>query len=186
MQTECKLQLLPGRPTNVAGRLPKEVRCYDLLDSLSIYYERIDHEPMATIADCEEVDKLLEVPICKNLFLCNSQKTNFYLFMLPGHKKFDTKQISKQLNTARLSFANETFLEELLDLTPGSVTLLGLMKDIDHKVQLVIDQDVLQEEYIACHPCINTSSIRMKTADVVNILLPHILHNPILVELISP
>ncbi len=175
--------LYEGRPTDETSRLEKEIKCYDLLDSLSIPYYRLDHEPMATIADCEEVDKILGISICKNLFLCNSQRTEFYLFMLPGYKKFDTKQISRQLNTARLSFAKEEYLEELLDLTPGSVTILGLMNDTNNKVRLVMDRDVIKDEYLACHPCINTSSIKLKTSDVLHTLLPYIHHEPVIVEL---
>lgn len=184
MIKKIDMTLYEGRPENDTNRLTKEILCYDLLDSLSIPFERLDHEPMATIADCEEVDKLLGVRICKNLFLCNSQKTKFYLFMLPGDKKFDTKQISKQLQSARLSFASEDYLLTLLDLTPGSVTIMGLMNDPENNVQLVIDKDVISESYFACHPCINTSSIKMKTEDVLQILLPHLHHDPVIVELI--
>lgn len=183
MSKQIDFQLYTGRPENESGRLQKEISCYDLLDSLSIPYHRLDHEPMATIADCDEVDRILEIKICKNLFLCNSQKTKFYLFMLPGEKKFDTKQVSKQLNSPRLSFANEMYLEKILNLTPGSVTIMGLMHDTSNQVQLVIDADLLKESYLACHPNINTSSIRIKTEDVLEKLLPHFQHKPVIVEL---
>jgi len=68
-----------GRPVDLSGRLEKEIRVYDLLDRLEIEYHRVDHEALATMEACQEVDEILGVPMCKNLFLCNAQKTKFYL-----------------------------------------------------------------------------------------------------------
>ena len=154
------MELQKGRPADTAGRLEKEIRTYDLLDRLGVEYERIDHEPAMTMEDCKEVDQLLEAVICKNLFLCNRQKTAFYLLMIPDTKVFHTKDLSAQIGSARLSFAKPEYMEEFLDITPGSVSVMGLMNDKEHRVQLLIDEDVLDGEYIGCHPCINTSSIR--------------------------
>lgn len=164
-------------------RLEKENRTYDLLEELKIPYRRIDHEAAATIEDCNEIDLLLEISICKNLFLCNSQKSKFYLLMISGDKKFKTKDLSSQINSPRLSFAPEEYMEAFLDITPGSVSVLGLMNDTDHRVQLLIDQDLLKDEYVGCHPCINTSSIRIRTSDLIDKILPHIHHEPIYVQL---
>lgn len=166
-----------------SGRLPKEMRVYDLLEQLKIPFTRVDHDVTATIEDCIDVDDLLQTKLCKNLFLCNSQKTNFYLLMLPGSKKFRTADLSKQIQSSRLSFANEVYLERFLDITPGSVSVLGLMNDHDNKVKLLIDREVLDSKYIGCHPCINTSSLKIKTSDLLNILLPFIKHEPIIVDL---
>lgn len=171
------------RPDNMADRLPKEARTYELLDSLGIPYTRIDHDATASIDVCEEVEKLLGIHICKNLFLCNAQKTNFYLLMMPGHKKFKTKNLSKQINSARLSFADDAHMEQYLDITPGSVSILGLANDPENHVQLLIDADVLKDEYIGCHPCINTSSLKIKTADILEKFLPAVHHSYTLVEL---
>ena len=170
------MEIVKGRPLNVKERLKKEVRVYDLLDELDIEYWRIDHEVAQTMEDCEEVDRILDAVICKNLFLCNRQKTAFYLLMIPDTKVFHTKDLSAQIGSARLSFASPEYMEEFLDITPGSVSVMGLMNDKGHRVQLLIDEDVLGGEYIGCHPCINTSSIRLKTKDLVEKVIPAMNH----------
>lgn len=165
------------------GRLAKEMAVYDLLEELHISYERVDHEAAASIEACHNVDKLLGIQICKNLFLCNSQKTAFYLLLMPGKKKFLTKDLSKQIGSARLSFAGAEYMEKFLNITPGSVSIMGLMNDREHQVKLLIDRDVLKEEYLGCHPCINTSSLKLKTADVLEKFLPFTGHDYTVVEL---
>lgn len=177
------LELENGRPRDCSNRIRKEVNTYDFLDQLGIPYQRIDHEAAMTMEACEEIDKALQAQVCKNLFLCNRQETQFYLLLMPGDKKFRTKDISGQLGTARLSFARETYLESFLNLTPGSVSVMGLMNDSENKVQLVIDKDLLAAEEIGCHPCINTSSIKMKVRDLCQIFLPAVHHSPIVVSL---
>lgn len=179
------MELLNGRPADSTGRLEKEIRVYDLLDSLGISYQRVDHEPAMTIEACPDIDKLMGTHMCKNLFLCNRQETDFYLLLMPGDKKFKTKELSSQINTARLSFANETHMEELLDITPGSVSVMGLMNDKDNKVQLLIDEDLLAHPYLGCHPCINTSSLCIKTDDILNTFLPAVQHQPRYVKLLG-
>lgn len=158
------------------GRLPREMAVYGLLKELGISYQRLDHEPMATIEDCQGVDELLGIHMCKNLFLCNSQKTVFYLLMMPGEKKFKTKELSHQIGSARLSFASEEFMEEFLHIQPGAVSVMGLMNDGENRVNLLIDEDVLKEEYLGCHPCVNTASLRLKTEDVIRKFLPYVKH----------
>ena len=165
------------------GRMEKEMRCYALLDSLGIEYRRVDHEHADTIEACEQVEGLLECKICKNLFLTNRQQTDFYLLVMPGEKPFKTKLLSKQIGSARLSFASPEHMEKYLDITPGSVSILGLMNDKGGAVRLLVDSDLLKEEYFGCHPCINTSSLRLKTADVLEKLLPAMGHEPSFVDL---
>lgn len=177
------MELQKGRPADTAGRLEKEIRTYDLLDRLGVEYERIDHEPAMTMEDCKEVDQLLEAVICKNLFLCNRQKTAFYLLMIPDTKVFHTKDLSAQIGSARLSFAKPEYMEEFLDITPGSVSVMGLMNDKEHRVQLLIDEDVLDGEYIGCHPCINISSIRFKVKDLIEKVIPAMGHDFVKVKL---
>ena len=140
------------KPEQTENRLPKEMAVYELLDELKIPYGRVDHEVAPTIEACLDIEKLLEIGICKNLFLCNRQKTDFYLLMMPGEKAFKTKDLSHQLGCARLSFADASFMEEFLDITPGSVSVMGLMNDTEGRVRLLIDRDILKEEYIGCHP----------------------------------
>ena len=175
--------LQKGRPENTEGRLDKEIRSYDLLDSLGVEYERIDHEPAMTMEVCEAIDEALGATICKNLFLCNRQQTDFYLLMMPGDKPFKTKDLSAQIGSSRLSFATPEHMEKYLDITPGSVSVLGLMNDKNNNVKLLIDEDVLKGEYIGCHPCINTSSIRIKTEDMMNKVIPSMKHLPTMVKL---
>lgn len=169
----------------VDSRLLKEMAVYDLLEKLDIPYGRIDHDVTATIEDCHDVDKLLGISICKNLFLCNSQKTVFYLLMMPGDKKFKTKELSAQIQSSRLSFASAEYMEKYLDITPGSVSIMGLMNDTEGKVNLLIDEDVIKEDYLGCHPCINTSSLKIRTKDIVDRFLPYTGHVPRYVKLIG-
>ena len=177
------MQLQNGRPTDTTGRLDKEIRTYDFLDKLGIEYQRIDHEAAFTMEVCEEIDKTLGATICKNLFLCNRQKTDFYLLMIPGDKTFKTKELSHQIGSARLSFASPQDMEKYLDITPGSVSVMGLMNDHDKKVQLLIDKDVMKNPYFGCHPCINTSSLKFRTEDLLNKILPAIHHDYTMVDL---
>lgn len=175
--------LYNGRPEDTANRLEKEIRVYDFLDGLGVDYKRADHEAAMTMEVCEEIDRTLCATICKNLFLCNRQETEFYLLMMPADKKFKTKDLSAQINSARLSFGSETYMEQFLDITPGSVSVLGLMNDSGNKVKLLIDKDVLNGEYIGCHPCINTSSLKIRTEDMMNTIIPAMHHEPQIVEL---
>lgn len=195
------LTIYKGRPTDTSGRQQREIRVYDLLDDLKIDYDRLDHNAAMNMEVCDEInaafgrmtleefkaepdgERTSHAIICKNLFLCNRQKTKFYLLMIPGDKKFLTKNLSAQINSARLSFAGEEEMLKYLDITPGSVSVLGLMNDHDNAVQLLIDSDVLQSEYVGCHPCINTSSLRMRTRDLTEKILPAIHHSPIIVTL---
>lgn len=160
------MQLYRGRPDITEGRQNREIKVYDFLDSLGIEYLRTDHEPADTMEACNRIDSVLEVVICKNLFLCNRQKTKFYLLMMPGDKPFKTKELSSQINSARLSFASAEDMEKYLDILPGSVSVMGLMNDSENAVKLLVDEDVLRDEYIGCHPCVNTSSLKIRTEDV--------------------
>lgn len=172
-----------GRPKNLTGRTDKEIRTYDFLDKLEIEYKRIDHEAAMTMEVCVEIDEALQAIICKNLFLCNRQETDFYLLMMPGDKKFKTKDLSKALGISRLSFAKEEYMQKLLDLTPGSVSVMGLMNDSEQKVRLIIDADVLEGTEIGCHPCINTSSIKFATRDLLEKIIPAMNHDYMVVSL---
>ena len=164
-------------------RLPKELRVYDFLDSLHIAYDRVDHEPAMTMEACLAVDEALGASMCKNLFLCNRQQTDFYLLLMPGDKPFKTKDLSAQIGSSRLSFADAEHMEKYLDITPGSVSVLGLMNDKEKKVRLLIDRDLLSKEYIGCHPCVNTSSLRLATKDLIETIIPAMEHPMQIVEL---
>lgn len=177
------MELQKGRPQNECGRLEKEIRVYDLLDELGIEFERTDHEEANTMEACLEIDSILGTVICKNLFLCNRQKTDFYLLMMPGYKPFKTKDITKQIGCSRLSFAGAEDMEKYLNIKPGAVSIMGLMNDTEGKVQLLIDKPVIESETLGCHPCVSTSSLKMKTKDVLEKFLPAVNHTPIIVDM---
>lgn len=170
------MELFKGRPADTGAREEREVRVYDLLDSLGIEYMRTDHESADTMEACNKIDAVLDVIICKNLFLCNRQKTDFYLLMMPGDKPFKTKELSSQINSARLSFATPDKMLEYLDIKPGAVSIMGLMNDKDNNVKLLVDEDILKDEYLGCHPCVNTSSLKLKTKDVFDKFLKAVNH----------
>ena len=174
-----------GRPVDATGRLEKEIRCYRLLDSLGVEYQRIDHEAAMTMEACAAIDEALGATICKNLMLCNRQCTVFYLLLTPGEKVFKTSELSKKIGSSRLSFAKSEYMEQFLDITPGSLSILGLMNDKENRVNLLIDEDVLKGEYIGMHPCINTSSLKLKTADLVEKVIPAMGHEPTIVTLVG-
>ena len=182
------MELQKGRPENTDNCLDKEIRVYDFLDKLGVQYQRIDHEAAMTMEACEEIDHALgdNTTICKNLFLCNRQETDFYLLLMPGDKPFKTKDLSAQIHSARLSFAKPEYMEKYLDITPGSVSVLGLMNDSEKKVQLLIDEDVMKEPYFGCHPCINTSSLKFTTEDLMQKIIPALEHEPVTVTLPVP
>jgi Ala-tRNA(Pro) deacylase len=173
-----------GRPKSETGRPAKELRVYDFLDALQISYGRVDHDPVETMEACAEIDKLL-VPavMCKNLFLCNSQKTRFYLLMIEESKKFKTKEISRQIGSARLSFGSADYMEQFLDITPGAVSVLGLMNDSENRVTLLVDADILKAEYVGCHPCVNTASLQLRVEDVFGKFLNAVHHDYTVVQL---
>lgn len=179
------LSIKKGRPSDLADREEKEIRCYGFLDGLGIEYCHVDHRdmPADTMEACVAVDEALGCAICKNLFLCNRQKTEFYMLMMPANKPFKTKDLSAQINSARLSFAEPEQMLEYLDITPGSVSVLGLINDKQNAVRLIVDKDILKDEYIGCHPCVNTTSLKIKTADIFDKFIDAVDHNKTVVEL---
>ena len=163
-----------GRPADCSQRLPVETACYDLLDQLNISYQRVDHDPAATIPDCVQIEGILGAAICKNLVLCNRQKTKFYLLLMEGDKPFHTKDLSKQIGSSRLSFASPEDMEKYLGVTPGSATILALMNDTEHHVNLILDRTVAESDRFGCHPCINTSTLNLSMQEIRTIFLPHL------------
>lgn len=181
------MEVFEGRPLDLTGRQDREIRVYDFLDGLGIKYWRTDHmgDRAFTMEDCRTIDAVLGTLLCKNLFLCNAQKTRFYMLLMPGDKKFKTKELSKQINSARLSFAGEEFMLEYLDIEPGAVSLMGLMNDKNNNVTLLVDEDVLKDEYFGCHPCVNTASLKMAVADAFGPYLKAVHHDMTVVHLVG-
>ena len=187
IQEKRKLMTLEnGRPQDLTGRLPREVRTYDFLDGLGIDYQRIDHEVTMTMEACGEIDRVLHAPTCKNLLLCNRQCTDFYLLLIPGDKPLKTSVLSKEIGSSRLSFAKGEYMEEFLDITPGSLSVLGLMNDRENRVKLLIDREVLNGEFFGCHPCQNTTTLRFTTRDLMEKIIPAMGHAPTIVDLPVP
>ncbi|MDO4331860.1 MAG: prolyl-tRNA synthetase associated domain-containing protein [Eubacteriales bacterium] len=186
LREHLEWELTAGAPEEKEGRLQKELAVYELLEALEIPFWRIDHPAAMTMQDCEAVDQKLDAVMCKNLFLCNAQRTNFYLLLMPARKKFKTKDLSKQIQSARLSFADAEHMEQYLNISPGAVSVMGLMNDRENRVKLLIDRELLDEEWFACHPCVNTSSLRMKLADMLEKFLPAVHHDFTCVELPDP
>lgn len=172
-----------GRPENCDKRLEKEIKVYDFLDKININYEMIDHDAANNMEIYEKVDAALPATACKNLFLVNRQGTKFYLLMMPREKDFRTRYLKEQLGLAHLSFAGEDYMKEYLNVTPGSVSIMGLIFDTNKKVELIIDEDVIRGEYVRFHPCIFTSSIRIKTEDFKEKLLDALSHEPVYVDI---
>lgn len=179
------MELQKGRPAESSCREERELRVYDLLDSLKIEYYRVDHEVAETMEDCKAIDEVLGAEMCKNLFLCNRQKTAFYLLIMPADKPFKTKELSSQIGSARLSFAQADKMLEYLDIKPGAVSALGLMNDSDNSVKFLVDEDLLKNEFIGCHPCVNTSSLKLKTDDLLKVFLPYTKHSMSVVKLVG-
>lgn len=178
-----KLTLVEGWSEAESEREERERRVYEFLNRLQIPFWRTDHRHADTMEACRSIESVLNCSICKNLFLCNRQQTSFFLLLMPGDKPFRTKELSKQIHSARLSFAPEDKMSALLNVKPGSVSVMGLMNDGEYKVQLLVDEDILKEEYFACHPCVNTSSIKIRRKDLFEIFFPSVKHSPIFVRL---
>lgn len=172
-------------PPSAEGREEKEMAVYALMEKLDIPYERLDHEAAFTIEACHDIDRILGINLCKNLFLCNAAKTEFYLLVMPGNKKLRTKDLSSQIGSSRLSFAPEDFMLEFMNLTPGAVTVMGLTYDVGHRINLLIDREIAADDFIGCHPCVNTASIKIKVKDLLEKFLAFTGHDYRLVDLDS-
>lgn len=175
--------LYTARPTD--QRIPQELAIYDRLEEMNISYVRVDHDRADTMEICREVEKILEGEICKNLFLCNRQQTEFYLLLMPGDKPFKTKFLSAQLGCSRLSFAGDEHMKELLNTIPGSVSALELLFDTEGKVKLVIDRELCKDEYVCGHPGISTSTLKLKREELLR-FVQSTGHEPIYIDLPDP
>ena len=155
-----------GRPASGGGRIPQELAIYDRLEELGIPFVRVDHDHADTMEDCRQIESVLGGKICKNLFLCNRQQTQFYLLLMPGDKPFKTKYLSAQLGCSRLSFAGAGHMGDYLSTVPGSASALELIFDVQGKVRLVVDRPLLKEADFCGHPGISTSTLRMRREDL--------------------
>lgn len=132
--------------------------CNFLLEN-KIDFTRFDHQAVFT---CEQAAALLEqVPgkHSKNLFLTDKNQENFYLVSTSVEKRVNLKALAELIGSKKLSFASAQRLQEYLGVEPGSVTLLGLINDLTHKLKVYIDSELWSARTIQCHPLINSSSI---------------------------
>ncbi len=173
-----------NHPENTATK--KEMDSYIFLENNDVEYIRAEHEEASTIELCEEIEKIIDAKICKNLLLCNRQQTKFYMLLIPGDMVFKTKYLSAQINSSRLSFGSGEKMEELLNVTPGSLTVLALMYDTEKQVELLIEKNVFKESFFGCHPCVNTATVRFATEDLKNKVLPALGREYTIVDLECP
>lgn len=155
------------------------------LKKLNVNYEIKEHDALISMDTYELIQKDMGVTIPKNLFLNTQNHQNFYLLIMPGDKKFKTKELSSQINSSRLSFGSDEKLEEFLKCYKGSTSALGLLFDKENKVKLLIDEDLLNKEYLGFHPCNNSFTVKIKTSDLIEKYLPNINHDFIKVKLLG-
>lgn len=177
-------ELFSTHPEKTATQ--KEMDSYLFLEENGVDYIRAEHDEAATIELCEEIEKVIDAKICKNLLLCNRQQTKFYMLLIPGDMVFKTKYLSAQINSARLSFASGEQMEKMLNVTPGSLTVLALMYDENKEIELLIEKNVFKEEFFGCHPCVNSATVRFKTEDLKNKVLPALNREYTIVDLECP
>lgn len=155
----------------------------EILKENNIDFEVFNHEAFVSMDQYEVIEGKIGCKIPKNLFLCNRQETVFYLLIMPGDKIFKTKDISAQINSSRLSFGNKDYLNKLLSCYKGSTSVLGLLFDKENRVNLLIDEDILKEEYLGFHPCDNNFTIKIKKEDLISKIIPLTKHDYKIVNL---
>lgn len=138
---------------------------YELLKTLHIAYEKFEHEAVFTNEQSEKID-IPQVKLnAKNLFLRAEKTRQFYLLTLQHNKQADLKAFAKKVGEKGFSFGSSDELRELMNLTPGSVSPLGLMHDVNSRVKYFLDEDLLKSETIYIHPNINTATVGLSIAD---------------------
>ena len=160
-----------------------EEKVYSKLRELGIGFERVDNDSISTMEECAEVGEVLGTDICKSILACTRNKSEYYLIILPGDKRFVSKLASKAVGSSRLSFASPEDMQELLGTTPGNASPLAVINDCDGKVKLVIDRELAEDEHIACNTGANTTHIRFSTGDLIDKILPAFDHIPEIVEI---
>ena len=157
-----------NEPKKFFTKLQKKV--YEVLKELHIQFERVETDEAITMEDCIEINKKLDMKMVKTLFLCNRQKTSFYLFITCGDKRFDSKKFSSELDIARVSFTDESLMNEMLGTKIGAATIFSSLIDKDNKVNIVLDKDVLKEEFYGCSDGTTTGYMKIKISDINKVL----------------
>lgn len=144
----------------------------DFLNENGIEYEKFTHNSVSSIEECKEIESIVGGEICKNLLLRNTPGTAYFLLSMKGNKAFVTKDISKKLGVSRLSFVSPEEMLLLVNTAPGSLGLMSLIFDENKKIRFAVDKDLLENEFFCCHAGINTCTLKIKTQDVFEKLLP--------------
>lgn len=139
---------------------------FSTLEQLNIAYERLNHPPVYTNDQARELAPGGKGSPAKNLFLRDRKGKRHFLVIFDERKELNLAELAKQMNTSRLSFASPERLMNHLGIEPGAVSPLALINDTDHAVELWCDEDILEEEYIQCHPLINTATLILSVADL--------------------
>ena len=147
-------------------------KIYEAFAMLGISFERVENDETLTMEDCLAIDERLDVHTAKTLFLCNRQKTNYYLFPTRGDKPFVTKDFGKALGISRVSFASAEDLEKYIGVLPGASTILGVLMESAKNVHLVIDREIAEAEFLCCPDGTRTGYIKLRTSDVLEKLIP--------------
>lgn len=156
---------------------------YETLKKLEIPFERVDTDEAISMEDCIEINKKLDMKMVKTLFLCNSKKTNFYLFITTADKPFKSKDFSNALSISRVSFAPAELMEQILAVKIGAATVFGVLMDKENLVQVVLDKDILLEEWYGCSDGTTTGYMKVKTEMIVNNFLTYAKHIPKVIEI---
>ena len=168
-------------PAEYRSELQKTV--YETLERLHIPFFRVDTDDAITMDDCVTIAERLQTPVVKTLFLCNRQQTAFYLFVTTADKPFTTKFFSRAMGISRVSFASPEHLEAMLGVRVGAASVLSLLHDPDHRVQLAFDRQALQAEWYGCTDTTTTGYMKLPTYDVLHTFLPYTGHVPTILDL---
>lgn len=160
-----------------------EMKVYDKIRETGIPFERVDNDSISTMEECAEVGEVLGTEICKSILACTRNKSDYYLIIMPGDKRFVTKLVSHAIGSSRLSFASPEDMEELLGTTPGNASPLSVVNDKDGRVKLVMDSELAGGELIACNTGANTTHIRFRTADLLDKYLPACGHEALVIDI---
>lgn len=152
---------------------------YEILDKLKISYEEISHKAVFTVEEANAIQEQINGVGCKNLFLTN-KKGKYYIYVLEDSKQANLKELQIFLNEKRLSFGKEEELNEILKLTKGSVTPLGIINDKDNLVTILLDKDLIDKRILA-HPNVNTKTMSLEYKDLIKII-EYTNHNYIIIE----
>jgi Ala-tRNA(Pro) deacylase len=143
---------------------------FERLKSLGIESTTLDHEPVMTVAESEHVTGHLPGVHTKNLFLRDEKRTLF-LVTAPWERQIKINQLHRLLGCKRLSFGSPELLMEVLGVPPGSVTSLAAINDTQHRVTVVLDKWLAEQELVNCHPLTNAATTTLKTRDLIRFLV---------------